>query len=80
MSYKETGKCSINKEHTYTHWGNNAEPVNSGRCCDVCNNSVVIPARIMGHQMSVLGSMTSEAKATAARLNGKKGGRPKLST
>ncbi len=26
--------------------GNNAEPVNSGRCCDDCNSSVVIPARL----------------------------------
>jgi len=26
--------------------GNNAEPVNSGRCCDECNYVVVCPARI----------------------------------
>ena len=26
--------------------GNNAEPVNSGRCCDLCNNMVVIPTRL----------------------------------
>ena len=26
--------------------GNNAEPVNSGRCCDECNNSVVLTARL----------------------------------
>jgi hypothetical protein len=26
--------------------GNNAEPINEGRCCDTCNNSVVIPARL----------------------------------
>lgn len=26
--------------------GNNAEPVNMGRCCNNCDNSVVIPARI----------------------------------
>jgi hypothetical protein len=26
--------------------GNNAEPVNGGRCCDECNFSVVIPARL----------------------------------
>lgn len=31
-----------------TGWrhGNNAEPVNNGRCCDHCNASVVIPRRI----------------------------------
>ncbi len=27
--------------------GNNAEPVNSGRCCNHCNNTVVIPTRLM---------------------------------
>ncbi len=85
MSYKETGKCSINPKHTYTHWGNNAEPVNSGRCCDSCNNRVVIPCRFYGAQMSAtmsqLGSRSGGAKAGAARENGKKGGRPKkLST
>ena len=26
--------------------GHNAEPVNDGRCCTVCNDLVVIPARI----------------------------------
>lgn len=27
-------------------WGNNAQPLNEGRCCDKCNNTKVIPARI----------------------------------
>ena len=26
--------------------GNNAEPINDGRCCDDCNNIYVIPARL----------------------------------
>jgi len=26
--------------------GNNAEPINSGRCCDKCNNEVVVVKRI----------------------------------
>ena len=25
--------------------GNNAEPVNSGRCCDSCNETKVVPQR-----------------------------------
>ena len=29
----------------YWDRGNNAEPVNSGRCCDTCNYQVVVPAR-----------------------------------
>lgn len=43
--YAETGKCSIcGKE--YTHWGNNAQPINDGRCCDECNATRVVPERI----------------------------------
>jgi hypothetical protein len=42
--------CSIcfNDIPSVNGWdsGNNAEPVNYGRCCDTCNNNVVIPARI----------------------------------
>jgi len=26
--------------------GHNAEPINSGRCCDTCNYTVVIPKRL----------------------------------
>lgn len=47
VDYKpiETNKCVIcGKE--YTGYGNNAYPVNEGRCCDECNTNIVIPARI----------------------------------
>ena len=38
-------RCSIcGKE--YDGYGNNAQPVNSGRCCDECNEKVVIPTRL----------------------------------
>jgi len=30
----------------YWNQGNNAEPINDGRCCDLCNSNVVIPLRI----------------------------------
>jgi len=36
--------CSICSRR-FTEWGNNAEPVNSGICCDSCNSNVVIPTR-----------------------------------
>jgi hypothetical protein len=26
--------------------GNNAEPINEGRCCDACNITVVLPVRL----------------------------------
>ena len=38
-------KCSICSEEIKGH-GNNAEPINDGRCCDKCNMDKVIPARI----------------------------------
>ena len=43
--------CSICKEPIVPNWhgwagGNNAEPINSGRCCDVCDNLYVIPERL----------------------------------
>ena len=37
--------CSICGEE-YEGFGNNAQPVNDGRCCDKCNFTVVIPARL----------------------------------
>jgi len=39
--------CAI-KPHPLSGWdqGNNAEPINSGRCCDDCNEKYVIPKRI----------------------------------
>lgn len=42
---KEVGTCSI-CGNIYTHWGNNAQPINNGRCCDNCNYMKVLPARI----------------------------------
>lgn len=29
------------------YFGNNAYPINNGRCCDKCNDKFVIPARMM---------------------------------
>ena len=46
-------KCSICKKdikkNHLTGWssGNNAEPINHGRCCDECNARKVIPARFL---------------------------------
>ena len=43
----DTKTCSICKK-SYIGYGNNALPVNSGRCCDDCNLQVVIPQRLFG--------------------------------
>ena len=37
--------CSICNEEC-DGFGNNAEPINDGRCCAVCNFDVVLPTRI----------------------------------
>ncbi len=43
--------CSIcGKE--YDGFGNNAEPVNDGKCCDDCNINVVIPARLADNKLT----------------------------
>ena len=42
--------CSICKED-FEGYGNNAQPVNNGVCCDDCNN-LVIRRRIFDMQMS----------------------------
>ena len=42
-----TKVCSI-CENIYWGFGNNAWPVNEGRCCDSCNWTDVIPARLKG--------------------------------
>jgi len=38
-------KCSICGKK-YVGYGNNAWPINDGRCCDACNYNRVIPARL----------------------------------
>ena len=38
-------KCSICKDNI-EGFGNNAEPINNGKCCDSCNFTQVIPARL----------------------------------
>jgi hypothetical protein len=38
-------QCSICLRR-FTEFGNNAWPINNGRCCNVCNDNVVIPAGI----------------------------------
>ena len=46
-------KCSIcgDKIHPelISGWdkGHNADPINKGRCCSVCNDTVVLPQRMM---------------------------------
>ena len=45
----EEKKCGICKGKYYG-FGNNVEPVKNGRCCDKCNDTKVILARIKNIQ------------------------------
>ena len=38
--------CSICNNKIDDKFGHNAEPVNNGRCCNDCNYTVVLPARV----------------------------------
>ena len=42
---KEIKTCVI-CGRKYKGWGNNAEPVKRGKCCDYCNMVKVIPVRL----------------------------------
>lgn len=39
--------CLCGKVYASGYFGNNANPVFDGRCCDACNMNYVLPARIL---------------------------------
>jgi transcriptional regulator NrdR family protein len=43
---KEIEKIKDSEGEVIWDHGNNAEPVNRGRCCNSCNSGVVLPARL----------------------------------
>jgi len=52
MTKKKQLICSICNQPVQPNangWtgGHNAEPINDGRCCDQCNDRIVIPTRIV---------------------------------
>jgi len=57
----EMQKCSICKQQYYGY-GNNARPINDGRCCGECNDMVVIPARMKAMDMLFPSKQTKEAE------------------
>jgi len=68
--------CGNEIEKKYTpegkmYWdgGNNAEPVKSGRCCDACDWSVVIPARMRKHQEYMKGVVKNAEKEKSKTKN-----------
>ena len=51
--------CSICFQ-AYTEYGNSAEPINNGRCCNRCTDEVVIPARIRAMRQERIRAMRQE--------------------
>ena len=47
-------ECSICSNWIDDKYGHNAEPICEGRCCTICNDTVVMPQRITDMQMSLL--------------------------
>ena len=72
-------KCSIcekeikpllnEKEEIVWDSGNNAEPINSGRCCDECNMKIVLPARLEKQSIESLNYSTEEATPEEINTN-----------
>ena len=40
-------KCCMCECECENEWGNNAQPIMEGRCCDVCNRTKVVPLRFI---------------------------------
>lgn len=39
-------KCSICGREIESRKANNSAPINDGKCCEMCNRTIVIPARV----------------------------------
>jgi hypothetical protein len=62
ICYGDVDEQKLPNGEVYWSEGHNAWPVNDGRCCTRCNDSVVIRARInqMGQQVQGNGHGTSK--------------------
>ena len=46
----------------YWDQGNNAQPIDDGRCCNDCNEKIVIPQRMTDMQMTMVGNLYEDNK------------------
>jgi len=53
ICHKEIEKQYTEEGVMYWDQGNNAEPISEGRCCNECNRSEVLPARLAEIQISL---------------------------
>jgi hypothetical protein len=65
-------KCCFCKKDV-GEYGNNAQPVMDGRCCDSCNETIVIPIRILKATNSPLLKIGEEIQKTEEKLKLLKG-------
>lgn len=65
---EKKGVCSICFKD-YVGFGNNAKPVNSGRCCDSCNGMIVIYARINCAQRAIIKYAKRRTKTKSRKLS-----------
>jgi len=63
-----TANCAICSKN-YTGYGNNAEPVCEGYCCDLCNSTKVIPARIAEMFQTTGNKIDSKSTPSSASTN-----------
>ena len=43
---KDTNTKCVICQQTYTGFGHNADPIANGKCCDVCQDTKVLPLRL----------------------------------
>src|SRR2546423_11325321 len=68
MTEESNKQCSICFRR-YTEFGHPAVPVSSGRCCNVCNDLVVIPARLRAaREATVAPLLTAVSEGTGRPL------------
>jgi hypothetical protein len=75
MSEESNKQCSICFRR-YTEFGHPAEPVKSGRCCNACNDLVVIPARLRAMREATVAppALTAVSAKAPRRRKAKKAG------
>src|SRR5262245_25894541 len=62
----DTAACSICRG-SFEGYGNNSQPVNDGRCCDICNRAVVIPVRLAQMKDKAAWPSTSSTRTVSGR-------------
>ena len=60
-------ECSICSEEIQDWIGHNAQPVNNGRCCNMCDEQIVIPTRLAREYNLQIGEILIEPNGRIIR-------------